>query len=56
MGLEHIHSHGIIHGDLHLQNILIGNDGMLKIADFGKAKKATSLFQRNSDCMYFKWY
>lgn len=35
MGLEYIHAHNIIHHDLKPDNILIGEDGKLKICDFG---------------------
>lgn len=40
-GLDHIHSHGIIHRDLHIDNVLyttINNSLVLKIADFGISK------------------
>ncbi|TKR82899.1 hypothetical protein L596_016570 [Steinernema carpocapsae] len=36
-GVDHIHSCGIAHNDLKLENLLLGNDGFLKIADFGLA-------------------
>uniref|UniRef100_A0A6I9S7H4 [RNA-polymerase]-subunit kinase n=1 Tax=Elaeis guineensis var. tenera TaxID=51953 RepID=A0A6I9S7H4_ELAGV len=36
-GLEHCHSHGIMHRDIKCANLLINNDGILKIADFGLA-------------------
>ncbi|XP_015866951.2 probable serine/threonine-protein kinase At1g54610 [Ziziphus jujuba] len=36
-GLEHCHSHGVLHRDIKGSNLLIDNDGVLKIADFGLA-------------------
>lgn len=38
-GLDHIHRNGFVHCDIKLQNILVFNDGEIKIADFGLAKK-----------------
>jgi serine/threonine protein kinase len=38
-GLDHIHRNGFVHCDIKLQNILVFNDGDIKIADFGLAKK-----------------
>jgi len=35
LGLEYLHERGIIHGDLRCSNILIGNDGMAKLSNFG---------------------
>lgn len=34
-GCKHIHSHGIVHRDLKLSNLLINDHMVLKIADFG---------------------
>lgn len=34
-GLEHCHSRGIIHRDIKCANLLVNNEGILKIADFG---------------------
>ncbi|KAF8109214.1 hypothetical protein N665_0100s0003 [Sinapis alba] len=36
-GLEHCHSQGVLHRDIKGSNLLIDNDGILKIADFGLA-------------------
>ncbi|KAJ1921090.1 mitosis inhibitor protein kinase swe1 [Mycoemilia scoparia] len=38
-GLSHMHSMDIIHLDIKPSNILVGNDGLLKIGDFGHASK-----------------
>ena len=36
-GLEHCHLHGVIHRDIKGANLLVNNDGVLKMADFGLA-------------------
>ncbi|XVF30161.1 hypothetical protein REPUB_Repub16aG0033200 [Reevesia pubescens] len=36
-GLEHCHSRGVLHRDIKGSNLLIDNNGVLKIADFGLA-------------------
>ncbi|KAM7510091.1 hypothetical protein LguiB_008966 [Lonicera macranthoides] len=36
-GLEHCHSRGVLHRDIKVSNILVNNEGVLKIADFGLA-------------------
>nr|DAD31357.1 TPA_asm: hypothetical protein HUJ06_010208 [Nelumbo nucifera] len=36
-GLEHCHSRGIMHRDIKGSNLLVNNEGILKVADFGLA-------------------
>uniref|UniRef100_A0A0E0PG91 [RNA-polymerase]-subunit kinase n=1 Tax=Oryza rufipogon TaxID=4529 RepID=A0A0E0PG91_ORYRU len=36
-GLDHCHSHGVLHRDIKGANLLLDNNGTLKIADFGLA-------------------
>lgn len=36
-GLDHCHSHGVLHRDIKGSNLLIDSNGILKIADFGLA-------------------
>ena len=40
--LDYMHTHDVIHRDLKPQNVMLCNDGSLRIMDFGIAKAATS--------------
>ncbi|KAF8399540.1 hypothetical protein HHK36_015407 [Tetracentron sinense] len=41
-GLEHCHSRGVMHRDIKGSNLLVNNEGILKVADFGLANLFTS--------------
>lgn len=47
MAIGHLHSKGIMHRDLKLENVLVSESGYLKIIDYGLAKLSsdTSLAQ-----------
>ncbi|KAM9986215.1 hypothetical protein ACTFIY_010650 [Dictyostelium cf. discoideum] len=54
--VEYLHSHWIIHRDLKCSNLLYGNNGNLKLADFGLARKYGYPIESITPCMVTLWY
>ncbi|CAK79165.1 unnamed protein product (macronuclear) [Paramecium tetraurelia] len=49
-GVDYLHQHNIIHRDLKFENVLIHEDGTLKLCDFGWAIKVQQLPVENVMC------
>ncbi|KAE8733368.1 putative serine/threonine-protein kinase [Hibiscus syriacus] len=56
-GVEHCHSHGVLHRDIKGSNLLIDDNGVLKIADFGLATIVeANLKQQLTNRVVTLWY
>ncbi|KAF6152170.1 hypothetical protein GIB67_028084 [Kingdonia uniflora] len=55
-GLEHCHSRGVMHRDIKGSNLLINNDGILKMADFGLANFVSTGRQQLTSRVVTLWY
>lgn len=56
LGLEYLHSNWILHRDLKPNNLLMNQDGVLKIADFGLAKFYGSPNRQYTHIVVTRWY
>ncbi|ESP05165.1 hypothetical protein LOTGIDRAFT_208106 [Lottia gigantea] len=56
LGLEYLHSHWILHRDMKPNNLLMNDQGVLKIGDFGLAKFYGSPSRPYSHQVVTRWY
>ena len=56
LGLEYLHANWILHRDLKPNNLLMNQDGVLKIADFGLAKFYGSPNRQYTHIVVTRWY
>lgn len=54
-GLAYMHKHGFFHRDMKPENLLIGNDDVVKLADFGLAREIRSR-PPYTDYVSTRWY
>ncbi|KAL5714532.1 [pyruvate dehydrogenase (acetyl-transferring)] kinase [Ranunculus cassubicifolius] len=55
-GLAHCHKKWVLHRDMKPNNLLIGSDGELKLADFGLARIFGSPDRRFTHQVFARWY
>lgn len=53
--LEYIHSHGLVHRDVKLDNILVfrSDFSRIKLCDFGETRKARTLVVRRNEWLHY---
>ncbi len=56
LGLDFMHSHFIIHRDLKVSNLLMNDNGCLKIGDFGLARLFSLPISNMTPIVVTLWY
>ena len=54
--MEYLHENWIIHRDIKTSNLLLNNQGMLKLADFGLAREYTQPAKPMTPVVVTLWY
>jgi hypothetical protein len=49
-GVAYLHENNVVHRDIKGDNILVGNDGVVKLADFGCSRSIDSLCSKTHGC------
>ncbi|KAI8066943.1 kinase-like domain-containing protein [Gilbertella persicaria] len=55
-GTAYLHHNKILHRDMKAANLLINNDGILQIADFGLARGMEDENKEYTNCVVTRWY
>jgi len=56
LGIEHCHSHGVMHRDLKPQNLLVSKDNIIKLADFGLGRSFSIPIGKYTHEVVTLWY